>query len=78
MMFKVGDRIRLRRRANTRYGTIIEVRDGGQTVLGQFDDGTRFIRSDELLTDLVLLIAVRNIEVRSVAARRRVHALAPL
>ncbi|MGI8307047.1 hypothetical protein [Saccharopolyspora hattusasensis] len=61
MMFKVGDQIRLSRRANTRYGTVTAVRDGGQTVFGAFDDGMRFIRGEENLTDLVLLIPLRKI-----------------
>lgn len=52
-MFEVGDRIRINRRAAVRYGVIHDVEEDG-TVIGEFDDGRRFIRDVSMLDDLVL------------------------
>lgn len=60
-MFQQGDRIRLARRANQRFGYIDRVEDDGRTVIGTFDDGLGFIRSDAMLADLVLLLPVRQL-----------------
>ena len=50
-MFEVGDRIRTNRSAAIRYGVIDAVEPDG-SVMGEFDDGLRFVRIPEMLDDL--------------------------
>lgn len=52
-MFQVGDRVRINRTVNVRYGVIETVDDDG-TVFGRFDDGLRFVRDASMLDDIVL------------------------